>query len=95
MPNALIEAISYKKISLSSNCPTGPREILLNGKAGYLYKNNNYKELARTLLKAINNKKESQKKLDKSKNIDDIKSFCEREINKKLKKYFKFKSKYN
>ena len=63
LPNALIEAISYKKISLSSNCPTGPREILLNGKAGYLYKNNNYKKLARTLLKAINNKKESQKKL--------------------------------
>ena len=28
----------------------------------------------------------AQKKLDKSKNIDDIKSFCEREINKKLKK---------
>ena len=33
LPNALIEAISFKKISLSSNCPTGPREILLNGKA--------------------------------------------------------------
>ena len=63
LPNALIEAISYKKISLSSNCPTGPREILLNGKAGYLYKNNDYKELALTLLKAINNKIESQKKL--------------------------------
>ena len=28
----------------------------------------------------------AKKKLDKSKNIDDIKSFCEREINKKLKK---------
>ena len=28
----------------------------------------------------------AQKKLDKSNNIDDIKSFCEREINKKLKK---------
>ena len=28
----------------------------------------------------------AQKKLDKSKNIDDIKLFCEREINKKLKK---------
>ena len=63
LPNALIEAISYKKISLSSNCPTGPREILLNGKGGYLYENNDYKKLASTLLKAINNKKESQKKL--------------------------------
>ncbi len=64
LPNALIEAISFKKISLSSNCPTGPREILLNGKAGYLYENNNYKKLANTLLKAMNNKKENQKKLN-------------------------------
>ncbi len=64
LPNALIEAISFKKISLSSDCPTGPREILLNGKAGYLFQNNDYKKLANTLLRAINNKKESQKKLD-------------------------------
>ncbi len=63
LPNALIEAISLKKISLSSNCPTGPREILLNGKAGYLYKNNNYKDLSRTLLKCLKNKKENNKKI--------------------------------
>ena len=64
LPNALIEAISFKKISLSSDCPTGPREILLNGKAGYLYENDDYKKLASTLLRAIDNKKESQKKLN-------------------------------
>ena len=33
----------------------------------------------------------AQKKLDKSKNIDDIKSFCEREINKKLKNNVRIK----
>ena len=64
LPNALIEAISFKKISLSSDCPTGPREILLNGKAGYLYENDDYKKLASALLRAINNKKESQKRLN-------------------------------
>jgi glycosyltransferase involved in cell wall biosynthesis len=64
LPNALIEAISFKKICLSSNCPTGPREILLNGKAGYLYENDDYKKLASTLLRAIDNKKESQRKLN-------------------------------
>ena len=64
LPNALIEAISFKKISISSDCPTGPREILLNGKAGYLYQNGDYKKLANTVLKAVNNKKESQKKLN-------------------------------
>jgi len=64
LPNALIEAISFKKISISSDCPTGPREILLNGKAGYLYQNDDYKKLANAVLKAINDKKESQKRLN-------------------------------
>jgi len=63
LPNALIEAISFKNISISSDCPTGPREILLNGKAGYLYENDNFKKLANALLRAINNKKENQNKL--------------------------------
>ena len=61
MPNALIEAISFKKISISSDCPTGPREILLNGKAGYLYQNGDYKKLANTVLKAVNKKGKSKK----------------------------------
>ena len=89
LPNALIEAISYKKISLSSNCPTGPREILLNGKAGYLYKNNDYKELALTLLKAINNKKESQKKLQLA-----YRSLSRFDEEKNCKKYLSVLSKF-
>lgn len=62
LPNALIEAISFKNVSISSDCPTGPREILLNGKAGYLYENDNFKKLANALLRAIDNKKENQNK---------------------------------
>ena len=33
LPNVLLEAQFFKKFIISSNCPTGPKEILLNGKA--------------------------------------------------------------
>jgi glycosyltransferase involved in cell wall biosynthesis len=32
LPNVLLEAASLKKFIISTNCPTGPKEILLNGK---------------------------------------------------------------
>ena len=37
LPNVLLESQVLKKFIISSNCPTGPREILLNGKAGLLF----------------------------------------------------------
>ena len=46
LPNVLLEAQTLKKFIISSDCPTGPKEILLNGKAGYLFKPHNYKKLA-------------------------------------------------
>tara|TARA_B110001450_G_C17651622_1_gene493533 strand:- start:370 stop:1464 length:1095 start_codon:yes stop_codon:yes gene_type:complete len=45
LPNVLIEAQMMKNFIISSDCPSGPKEILLNGKAGYIFKNNNYKDL--------------------------------------------------
>ena len=38
LPNVLLEAQVLKKFIISTDCPTGPREILLNGNAGYLFK---------------------------------------------------------
>ena len=35
LPNVLLEAISLKKFVISSNCPTGPKEISKNGKLGF------------------------------------------------------------
>jgi glycosyltransferase involved in cell wall biosynthesis len=64
LPNVLIEAISFKNIVISSNCPTGPREILLNGKAGYLFKNNDHIHLAKILIKSLKNKKQNLKKVN-------------------------------
>lgn len=57
MPNVLLEAICLKKFIISSNCPTGPREILYNGKGGLLFKSKNHKELAKKIIYFQKNKK--------------------------------------
>lgn len=49
LPNVLIEAQFLKKYIISSNCPTGPREILLNGKAGDLFQTENYVKLSKLI----------------------------------------------
>ena len=36
LPTVLIEGLLLDKFIISSDCPTGPREILNNGKAGIL-----------------------------------------------------------
>tara|TARA_Y100000590_G_C15693967_1_gene1004448 strand:- start:126 stop:1223 length:1098 start_codon:yes stop_codon:yes gene_type:complete len=63
LPNVLIEAISVKRLAISSNCPTGPREILINGKGGFLFKTSNYKELAKKIKSSYDDKKTSKKKV--------------------------------
>ena len=44
-PNVLLEAITLNKIIISSDCPTGPSEILDGGKGGILFKVGDYKNL--------------------------------------------------
>ena len=46
LPNVLLEAAVLKKFIISTNCPTGPSEILLNGKGGELVKIGDYKKIA-------------------------------------------------
>ncbi len=62
LPNALLEAIVLKKISISSDCPTGPKEILSNGKGGLLFKVGDYKDLASKIKYSLKNKKLLSKK---------------------------------
>ena len=47
LPNVLLEALVLKKFIIFSNCRTGPKEILLNGNGGLLFKVGNYKDLAK------------------------------------------------
>jgi len=50
LPNVLLEAQVLKTYIISSDCPTGPREILLNGKAGSLFKVGDYKRLSKLII---------------------------------------------
>ena len=63
LPNVLLESQDLKKFIISSNCPTGPREILLNGKAGFLFEVGDYKKLSNLILDYSRNKKLLSKKI--------------------------------
>ena len=63
LPNVLLESQVLKKFIISSNCPTGPREILLNGKAGFLFKIGDYKKLSNLILEYSKNKKKHLNKI--------------------------------
>ena len=49
LPNVLLETLVIRKFIISSDCPTGPKEILSNGKGGLLFKNGDYKDLSKKL----------------------------------------------
>ena len=57
LPNVLIESQKYGVPIISSNCPTGPKEILMNGKLGELFPVGNYIILANKLIDFSLNKK--------------------------------------
>ena len=57
LPNVLLEALTLKKFIISSKCPTGPKEILLNGKGGLLFNVGNHNQLANKIIYYEENKK--------------------------------------
>tara|TARA_X000000950_G_scaffold289178_1_gene410480 strand:- start:3392 stop:4486 length:1095 start_codon:yes stop_codon:yes gene_type:complete len=87
-PNVLIESISMNKITISSNCSTGPKEILTNGKGGYLFRTSDYKDLAKKIKISYFEKKiTSQKKTFAKKTID---RFSIEKNSKKLIQYINY-----
>ena len=62
LPNVLLEAQALKTCIISTNCPTGPREILLNGEAGTLIDTGNYQKLSNILIDFSKNQKIFKKK---------------------------------
>ena len=63
LPNVLLEALTLKKFIISSKCPTGPKEILLNGKGGLLFNVGNHNQLAEKIMYYMKNKKKCLKML--------------------------------
>lgn len=55
LPTVLIEALILDKIVISSDCPTGPREILENGEIGYLYNVGDFRKLGELIVKNLEN----------------------------------------
>jgi len=61
LPNVLLEAIVLKKFIISSDCPTGPKEILSYGKGGLLFKTGSYKDLAIKIIEYTKSKNRENK----------------------------------
>lgn len=55
LPTVLLEGLILEKIVISSDCPTGPREILENGEIGYLYNVRDYKKLGELIVQNLEN----------------------------------------
>ena len=83
LPNVLLEAASLKKLIISTDCPTGPREILNNGKGGILFSVGNYEELSRKILLCYRNKKKFNTKIKH--NFKNLKRY---DFNENINKYF-------
>ena len=85
----MLEALILKKYVISSNCPTGPREILQNGKGGDLFNVNDYKKLSKLLLNYKKNSKSIKKKIKIGYN-----NLNKYDFNQNLKKYNSLIEKY-
>jgi len=85
LPNILLEAQFLKKYIISTNCPTGPKEILLNGRAGDLIKIGDYKKLSFLISNYYKRKKLINRKI----NIG-TKNFYRFDYNLNCKKYLDF-----
>ena len=56
LPNSLLEAIVLNKPVVSSNCHSGPNEILDKGRGGLLFSVGDYKSLANKIERCIKSK---------------------------------------
>ena len=85
LPNVLIEALTYKIPIISTNCMSGPKEILSNGKYGSLVPVNDHTALAKKILITIKNYNYALEKSNKG-----FKSLSRFEYEKQCQKYLKF-----
>lgn len=66
MPHILLETMALKVPVLSTDCKTGPRDILKNGRYGYLVKNRDDRSMAKKIIDLLSNDKRRRKKLEKA-----------------------------
>jgi glycosyltransferase involved in cell wall biosynthesis len=90
LPNVLLESATLKKFIITTKCPTGPKEIICNGKGGDFFKIGDYYDLVRKILFFINNKKIVNKKITYS-----YKNLRRFDYNKNLDKYYNLLISFN
>ena len=66
LPNALIEAIAVGTPVISTNCLSGPSEILMDGKGGDLVPTGDSFQLFSAIIRNLLNKDYSEKKLNRA-----------------------------
>lgn len=81
-PNVLIEAGALNKFIISSDCKSGPREIICKNSNGYLFKSNNYFSFRKKIIQFHNLKKNNIK-------INNLKNFIMKHHTKNNSKKFK------
>lgn len=88
LPNILLEAQFLKKYIISTNCISGPTEILLRGKAGDLINVGDYKKLSLLIRNYKRNKQIINKKINEG-----VKKFNRFDYKINCKKYLNFVNK--
>ena len=88
-PNVLLESIFLKKYVISTDCPTGPKEILSNGKYGDLFKVRDHNQLFKLLKNFNKNSPKVKYKIAKG-----YKSLARFNHKSNCEKYFQIISKY-
>ena len=81
LPTVLIEALVLNKKVISSACPTGPKEILENGRIGDLYEIGDYEKLTYYIIEALKNSS-----LDKELIEKEIQKFSKEEVIKEYER---------
>jgi len=92
LPNVLLEALTLKKFIISTNCPTGPSEILNNGKGGILVPVKDhvklskkiifYKENSKILKNKVHYARKNLKRFDKDNVLKEYKKFIDLYLHK-------------
>ena len=85
----MLEKQILKKYIISSDCPTGPKEILNNGQYGGLFKVGDYNQLFKLLKNFSNKSKKIKYKINQG-----YKSLVRFDHKNNCRKYFQIISKY-
>ena len=80
LPTVVIEGLITNGMVISSDCPTGPKEILENGKSGILFPVRDKNKLVKEILKVLNDEKIVENYKEKSKKR--IEDFSKEKIKK-------------